>query len=161
LSEPKNASSSGYNKAFQNFVPEPDDVVGLLAYALYKRTINEQKISGRVAAPPDQRDPQRHEIDVHRTKAEDYLKVFAQTAIDAERADILADGIKDAAEDIKASVMNSANDVKLTVRARTGFWWPGVVVGIVAWIISIIATIVVVYSAPEWVKSLVEHIGSK
>lgn len=158
MNETSNQPSSGYSKAFQSFVEEPDDVVGLLAYALYKSTINERKSSGKSVLLSDDRNPGRREIEIHRNQAETYLRTFARTAIDAERANILLEGINSSAEDIKACLNKLTNDIIGVTKERTGFWWPGVVVGVVAWGISIVFTIIVVYSAPDWVKGLVEHV---
>lgn len=161
MNEISNQPSSGYSKAFQSFVEEPDDVVGLLAYALYKSTINERKSSGKSVLLSDDRNPGQREIEIHRNQAESYLRTFARTAIDAERANILSEGIKSSAEDTKIYLDKLSNKIIETVKERTGFWWPGVIVGIVAWGISIILTVIVVYSAPDWVKGLVEHVTPK
>jgi len=41
------AASTSYSRAFETFVQDPDDLVGLLAYALYKRHIREAFLADR------------------------------------------------------------------------------------------------------------------
>ena len=77
LNEGSEGGGGRCSKAFANFVETFDDVKGLLAYALYKRTINERR-SLRRSDPSDQRDPQKHEIEIHRTQAARTLKLLVR-----------------------------------------------------------------------------------
>ncbi len=128
-----------YNRAFEAFVESDEDLVGLLAYSLYKQVIYKQKIEGKSVVQSAQRNPVRNEVDIYRNQAEIYLRAFSQTAIKEETPRILREAL----------------DTKL--RGAGAFWY-GVFIGVVAWIISLGITILVTASAPEWVRSLVQHI---
>lgn len=155
LSEKSSIQDGEYSKAFTNFVEAPDDVEGLLAYALYKRTINEHRSLGR-SSSNDQRDPQKHEIEIYRTQAARYLETFGATVIEAERANIIAQGVQESTFEL----VRRLDVISKEIRSSTGFWWPGVVVGVVAWLISIVLTILVVFAAPDWVTAWVRHLAS-
>ena len=156
LSEENNGKNGGYSKAFANFVDAPDDVEGLPTYALYKRTINERRSLGHPDSS-DQRNPQKHEIEIYRTQAARYLETFGATVIEAERANIIVQGVQESA----AEFGRKLEELSRQIKTSTGFWWPGVVIGVVAWLISIALTILVVFAAPDWVKAWVGHLASR
>ena len=143
-----NPPEASHSRAYESLVREPDDIVGFLAYALYKKNIHERRRAGKNAPTWDQRDPSDTEVSVYRSRAEDYLRAFAQQAIEAEKSDILAEGVNIRADEIKREV-----------RRSTGFWWPGVAVGIVSWFISVVITVFIAIAAPSWVADLVRLIG--
>lgn len=147
-----------HSRAFEKLVQEPDDIVGLLAYALYKRTINERKAAGHGVLSPKDRDPQGHEISLHRDQAENYLRTFAQTAIEEEKSAIWVENIKVLSKDILFGVNEAKNDIKVAIKRGTGFWWPGVVIGVVAWFLSLIITLVIYVNTPDWLKGVASHI---
>ena len=156
LNEKNEFQGGSYSKAFANFVETPDDVEGLLAYSLYKRTINERRSLG-ILVSNDQRDPQKHEIEIYKTQAARYLETFGATVIEAERAGIIVEGVQ-------GSTVESTRRLDIIskeIKASTGFWWPGVVVGVVAWLISIAITILIVFAAPDWVTAWVRHLASR
>ncbi len=156
LNERNDVQSGSYSKALANFVETPDDVEGLLAYALYKRTINERRSLG-ISVSNDQRDPQKHEIEIYRTQAARYLETSGATVIEAERAGIIAEGVQESTFELIRRIDVLPREIK----ASTGFWWPGVVVGVVAWLISIVITILIVLAAPDWVTAWVRHLASR
>jgi len=156
LSGRNDLQDGSYSKAFTNFVETSDDVEGLLAYALYKRTINERRSLGRPVSD-GQRDPQKHEIEIYRTQAARYLETFGATVIEAERANIIAEGVQESTSELICRLDVISREIK----SSTGFWWPGVVVGVVAWLISIVLTILIVFAAPDWVTAWVRHLASR
>lgn len=156
MSERSSAGGEEYSKAFINFVEASDDVEGLLAYALYKRTINERRSLG-FSESDGKRDPQKQEIEIYRTQAVRYLETFGATVIEAERANIIAQGVRESTLELSRKLEGLSKEI----RASTGFWWPGVVVGVVAWLISIVLTILVVFAAPDWVTAWVRHLASR
>lgn len=145
-----NLAETIHSKAFESLAREPDDIVGLLAYALYKKNINERRSAGKPAPMSEQRNPERTEIEAYRGQAENLLRAFAEQAIKSEKASIIADGLS-----------NSVNDIKAEIKFRTGFWFPGVLVGIVAWLISIGITVLLAFSKPDWVAALVNVVSKQ
>ena len=149
MSETEPRPESVHSRAFEWLVDGPDDVFGLLAYALYKRTIHERRLGGFRATPPADRDPTATEIDAYRNQAKKYLSTFGAAAVAAERANIIEDALgKDRAA------------LTAEIRRATSFW-TSVLTGIIAWIISILLTILVVFAAPDWVTALVRHVASR
>ena len=160
MNERSSANGEAYSKAFANFVETSDDVEGLLAYALYKRTINERRSLG-LSDNNGKRDPQKQEIEIYRTQAARYLETFGATVIEAERANIIAQGVQESMFELSHRLDGLSREIKREIRVSTGFWWPGVVVGVVSWLISIALTILVVFAAPDWVTALVHHLASR
>ena len=77
--------------------------------------------------------------------------------IEAERANIIAEGVQESTLELSRRLDGLSREIK----ASTGVWWPRVVVGVVAWLISIALTILVVFAAPDWVTALVRHLASR
>lgn len=127
----------------------PDDVYVLLAYALYKRTIHERRLGGFRAIPPADRDPTATEIDAYRNQAKTYLTTFGAAVVASERAGI-----------IEKALGNDRAALTAEIRRATGFWI-SVLTGVVAWVISILLTILVVFAAPDWVTAFVHRLASR
>jgi hypothetical protein len=143
LTEPK-PPAEPYSKAFETFVRDPEDIVGFLAYALYKESIRERVRSGQ-AVPAYLRDPTKPDIEAYRGRAERAFELYAAKAIEDATPQIVA-----AAHGI------AKNEIIAQVRERTGLW-ANVITGVVVWIVTIILTVIVVAGAPEWVRAFVGH----
>ena len=72
----------------------------------------------------------------------------------------MAEAIGKLGAEIKADMTASAREVKDQIKTSAGFW-PGVLVSVAGWFISILITIAVLYSAPDWAKAIVEHINQR
>lgn len=149
MDEQSKQPNTGYSKAYEVFVEEPGDIVGLLAYALYKRSINERKTNGSDVLVGAQRNPHAHEIETYKSVAENYLRTFAQSAIKEETPNILRKGVKEEIEKIDL-ILNGWSP-----------YWIGTLTGVVAWFLSLVITIVIALSVPDWVNHLVSHIQGK
>jgi len=147
LSEPN--APDPYSKAFETLVSEPDeDIVGLLAYSLFKASIRERAQAGQDVRGP-LRNPTKTEAAAYRGQAERILETYAAQAIEDARPGIVATAQSAAKTEIIAEI-----------RRRTG-WWPTIVAGMVVWVVTIILTVGVVLIAPDWVRGLVQHATSK
>jgi hypothetical protein len=139
-----NQPNKPYSKAFEDFVQDPDDIVGLLAYAFFKAGIRERVATGQ-NVPRELRNPTQADIEAYRGRAERALELYATKAIE------------DAEPGITAAAHGTAKDeIIREVQRRTGLW-PAVVSGVVVWVVTILLTIVAVFGAPGWVRALVEH----
>lgn len=138
-----------YSKAFETLVQEPDeDLVGLLAYGFFKTSVRERVRAGQTI-PLYLRSPTKSEVDAFRGRAERVLERYA------------AEAIAEAEPQITAAAHGSAKDAIIAeVRRRTGFG-PAVFAGVVVWIVTILLTVAVVFSAPDWVRGLFEHVSPK
>ena len=158
MSSPDSARS-GYSR-LPELVSSDTDLVGLLSYALYKQLINERRRHGISVTEPADRNPLAGEIDVYRNQAESYLRTLARSAIDDERANIIEQGVLAASNDIKqhvdAELRNWSDDIKAVVIRSTRFW-PSVIIGVVAWLISLLITLLVVANAPGWATRWLPH----
>jgi hypothetical protein len=137
-----------YSKAFETFVQDPEDIVGLLAYGFFKAGIRERAAAGQ-DVPRELRNPTQADTEAYRGRAERTLELYATKAIE------------DAEPGITAAAHSVAKDeIIREVRKRTGFG-TAVASGVVAWIITILLTIAVVFSAPGWVRAIVDHVTLK
>jgi hypothetical protein len=75
-----------YSRAFDNIVQDEDDVVGLLAYALYKRAIREEAQDGR-RSPGDTRNPPRTVVETYRSAAQMMLGDVIQNSLEEAQRD--------------------------------------------------------------------------
>lgn len=75
------SSGAVYSCAFEKLVIDGEgDVVGLLAYALFKQSVREAAMAGEVL-PAAQRNPTATSIKAHRDAAEKLLKGDAVSAL--------------------------------------------------------------------------------
>lgn len=151
------AENADYSRAFEVFVssePDQDDVVGLLAYALYKKAVREAVIGGRRQVPAPHRTPSPTEREAYRGAAERLLQRVAQASVDAARPEILQAGFD-------AQIARAESEIKELVRSRTRV---GAAIGtnLVAWIITLAVTVLVVnaFYLPNWQERLVPHASS-
>jgi hypothetical protein len=156
LSDPdQRPLSHEYSRAFEALVGEGDepDIVGLLAYSLFKASIRERVRSGQ-DVPRHLRNPTSAEIDAYRGQAVRILERYGEGAI----AEATPDIIESARTGAKAEILGEVDKVRTTVIERTRAW-STIGYGIVAWFISIVITVVITLAAPGWVMNLVSHIS--
>ena len=135
---------TGHSRAFENLVTLGDgDIVGLLAYALFKQAIREAAIGGN-APPGGQRNPSPTTVKVHRDAAEQMLSGLVDNAIEAARPDLEASALRQAVDDSRAAVIATANEINAHNDQRTRFW-PAVLAGMIAWVGSLILTVLIIW----------------
>lgn len=126
-------SATGHSRAFENLVSGPDDIIGLLAYALYKQHVREEAIGG---APTNGalRNPSAISVGMFRGSAEQLLNSFASNAIDEAKPDILNSAVMGAVAEV-------GNGLERHIDKRTGFW-TAVVTNLLAWVLTVSITVV-------------------
>ena len=130
-----------YSRAFENLVETNDDekdVVGLIAYALYKQGIREEAISG-TGTPGPQRNPPATTVTTYRAAATQLLTEIVQRAIDETTPEIQRSAVLTAVETAKG-------EIKGHVTSRTNFG-PALLTNIVAWIITLAIAVLVLWLA--------------
>lgn len=142
-----------YSRAFENFVKNTDDLVGLLAYALYKEAIREEARHG-VKLDGSVRNPTPALIKAFRSDAEKRI------------SDTVRRGIEDAAPDIEQSAVSVAitvlgSDIKNHINEKTSFK-SSLLVNIIAWLVTLaIATIVIfLFGKPDITGVLVDRMAN-
>lgn len=146
-------TSSGYSRAFETFVQGDNDLLGLLAYALYKKSIQEAGIAGKPVPQSGSRDPSEAEKRAYRSLAKDLLDTFGESAQNSARETILDGGLRPDLKILK-------DEVLAHITGRTA-WWPAFIVNLGAWIASIALTVLlaVAVAAPTWVPKLRSFLG--
>lgn len=141
-----------YSRAFETLVEDPNDLVGLLAYALYKQTVREAVSVGRPILPPSHRFPAATERAAYRGDAERRLQSFAAAATDEATPDIIARGVGVAVEAAKIELMQ-------TIHRRTHFL-SAIGVNLAAWVITLAITVLLLVTVylPSWQSNLVDRI---
>lgn len=145
--------SSGYSRAFESFVQGADDLLGLLAYALYKKAIQEARIAGKAVPQSDNRDPSDAEQRAYRSLAKDLLDTFGESAQNSARENILDGGLRPDLKILK-------DELLARIDLRTS-WWPAFLVNLGAWIASIALTVLlaVAVAAPTWIPKVRALLG--
>ncbi len=130
-----------YSRAFDKLAgDDPENIVNLVAYALYKKGIWETVALGSSPTPRPNRDPSPTEVNVYREAAEQRLQAFATTAIEEA-----APGIREF--ETSRAIASSKSEIIAAVAARTS-WWPAFLVNVGAWILSPISSLMGENSEP-------------
>lgn len=142
-----------YSKAFESLVEGDDDLVGLLAYALYKKNIREAMAGGQSVHRAGDRSPTATEIIAYRGAAERHLQVFASSAIEQAKPELVGSALRTAID-------TASHDLRSVIEARTSIR-SAVLASVVGWLLSIAITVLVVAGAPSWVGRLVAGLAGK
>jgi len=118
-----------YSRAFDNIVQDEDDVVGLLAYALYKRAIREDAQEGRRSSG-DGRNPSRTVVETYRRAAEMTLSEVIQNSLEQARPELQVSAALDAVDGARSDIIEH-------VTRRTN-WLPALVTNVVAWAFTLL-----------------------
>lgn len=148
--QPVAPADRGYSRAFENFVAsegDEEDVVGLVAYALFKQAIREEAASGAVVAG-DARNPSTTTVKTYRAAAEQLLTGIVDRALDAATPDIQQSAVLTAIE-------GAAGQIKAHVTDRTEFG-SALLTNLLAWAITLaIATLILILAARPSVEQTV------
>lgn len=139
---PGPAGPQRYSLAFEKFVDSRDgenDVVGLLAYALFKQSVRETARAG-TAAPGDRRDPSPTTVDAYRGAASQLLTGVIDRAIEEATPEIQQSATL-------AAISTAGSEIKSHVTQRTSFG-SALLTNIIAWLVTlaIAALVVITYS---------------
>jgi len=137
-----------YSRAFDNIVQDEEDVVGLLAYALYKRAIREDAQQGQRSSG-DTRNPSRTVVETYRQAAERTLSQVIAGSLEAARPELQISAASDAVENAEIRIISHVN-------SRTSFG-QALLTNIVAWGFTLFVTVLILTAArgpgPEQVLS--------
>lgn len=138
-----------YSRAFDNIVQDEEDVVGLLAYALYKRAIREEAQTGS-HTNGDTRNPSRTVVETYRQAAERTISVVINESLEAARPELQASASLDAIESARANLSEH-------MTRRTGFG-QAIFTNIIAWALTLVLTVLILlaFNRPDPVKSLTD-----
>ncbi len=152
MADPPDTADPQYSRAFETFVDDPNDLVGLVAYALYKQTIREAAVSGRPMLQARHGFATATERAAYRGDAERRLQAFASDVTDQATPGIVARGVGLAVEAAKIELLQALN-------RRTSFW-SAIVSNLVAWVITLAVTVLLLASIylPNWQADLIAQI---
>lgn len=157
-----------HSRAFERFVKNSDDysigapdLVGLLAYALYKQTLREEAIEHGWTKPSEQRNPVNSVVKTYRDQAENMLSDFANSAIDTARSEMkdanTISAIIETKGKISLSIEKSSSEIIKEIHRGTN-WLTALVINIVGWFASVVVTIIIgvaLYS-PSWIDKILQ-----
>lgn len=115
-----------------------DDVVGLLAYALYKQTIAEDALQGQHPTSA-QRNPGNVAVALYRSSAEQKLSAFAASVLEDAREGIQQNAIIDKLEEVEGRLTSH-------VSAKTSFG-TALFTNVIGWLLTLAISILVVLLA--------------
>jgi hypothetical protein len=143
----KRGADKAYSRAFDNIVQDEDDVVGLLAYALYKRAIREDAQTGQHSSG-DTRNPSRTVVETYRQAAERTLSEVIGAALDGARPELQSSAALDAIESARATLSEH-------VTRRTGFSH-AIITNVLAWALTLVLTVLILlaFNRPSPVETL-------
>jgi hypothetical protein len=146
-SDPNTPLPCPYSRAFDNIVQDDDDVVGLLAYALYKRAIREEAQQGQ-KSNGDSRNPSRTVVETYRQAAERTLASVIDASMEAAKPELQVSAALDAIE-------SSRLDLREHVTQRTSFI-PALITNVVAWAFTLLITVLILlaFNRPDPAQTL-------
>ncbi|MBW8303526.1 MAG: hypothetical protein K0M78_06210 [Brevundimonas sp.] len=131
------ALAVSYSKAFDNFVGDnPDDVEGLLGYALYKRSIREQCKNGG-ATDGVLRNPPDKEVEVYRSAA----RAMIETVME-DFESLASEQWKQSHYDKRLETWKG--EIKAMIRGRTTLTG-AILSNMIAWVITLAITLLVYF----------------
>lgn len=152
-------SSSGRKRqrpsqAFERFVNSEDsagDVIGLMAYALFKQSVREDALSGN-ASPASRRAPTKTTVQAYRHAAKQQLSSYVDQAIENR--------IPTPQESAMVDRINTLeSDLKAHIDRRTS-WAGAVTANLVAWLLSLaILFLAIVQSNAPDPQDIVRKVG--
>lgn len=147
-----------FSLAFDNMVQEPDDTVGLLAYALFKQSIREDAARG-VRSNGATRNPTPTTIEVYRNSAKRRLQDFANKAIEEATPDLQQSAYTNAISTLNANLSTVQANLMSHVDRRTSMWG-AIVTNIVATILILAITVLIIQAVylPNWQADLIEAV---
>lgn len=136
-----------YSRAFDNIVKDEDDVVGLLAYALFKRAIREEAQNGQ-HSNGDTRNPSRTVVETYRQAAERTLSEVINASLEAARPELQSSAALDAIDAAKSNLREH-------ITIRTGFL-QAIITNIVAWALTLVLTVLILlaFNRPDPVQTI-------
>jgi hypothetical protein len=138
------STGSAYSRAFESLTGgERDDIVGLLAYARYKKAIWEAVANGTQPTPGMHRNPQLTEVQAYRSAAERRLQAFAEQAIEDAGPEILDNAILTDLGTISTNfstiIKETKTDLSSLIVHRTK-WLENFLISVGAWLFSLFVT---------------------
>jgi hypothetical protein len=124
-----------YSRAFENLVEDDNDIVGLLAYALFKQSVREAAQERQPAA--FSRNPPASVVKTYRLSAERRLEEFASVIVDAQRAELMEGATVEA-------IKNAASEIRAHTTQRTGFG-SALLTNVVAWVLTLAITVFIIW----------------
>jgi hypothetical protein len=136
--------AAGHSKAFETLVENADDLVGLIAYALYKQSLREDAEQGKPVAPSHSREPTATLVKAFRGDAERRLQNFASVAFEEAAPGLIVDAFG-------GRLDTAVIEINQTIKERTSMK-SAVVSNMVAWALTIVATFLIVGALylPDW-----------
>ncbi|MQX36986.1 hypothetical protein [Roseospira navarrensis] len=149
-----------YSTAFEKLAGEGNDLVGLVAYALYKR----HKRAWIIDCCPDEVAIRDHHkllvqpyIDTLMDSANNLLQEYGDGRVEQERDRLLAAGYDLQVQNISDQIQIHSDHILNTVVKKTNPWatfWPGLTV----WFVGVFVSVIIVTS--NLIPTLIEHLKS-
>ncbi len=149
--------SNVFSQAFRNFVGDPKDIEGLLAYALYKQSITEDRERGLPVQPGASRNPGPNTIDSLRRAARTLLQEHTDKILAAEKSGLQRTAIWVKLDEVSGNLAALQTNLFSHITARTDIR-EGVKASVYGWIITLGLTvlIVVVLNLPNWLGRIID-----
>jgi len=138
-------AEDSFNTIFQRLTVEPDDLVGLIAYGLYKQAKRDWvlRYKNKHRSYPEQSDMQAYhdhfsddDLLRFRSQAESMMLDFAEVIVEDRRLMIEDNARNGELKDIKTAIISKIAD-------STKFW-DQVKASVIAWVISLALTVLII-----------------
>lgn len=140
-----------FNKIFQRLVRDPDDLVGLVAYGIYKQEkrdwiIRHRNEYSRRPSDDEVRSFNSHYSDMalerFRNEAESMMIDFAEVVVESRAPEIERQAVASGINSLKVAISEASDTIKNHVTKQTSPLW-SVIWNIVAWVLTLVVTVAV------------------
>ncbi len=144
-------SETRHSRAFDRLIDGPDDIVGLLAYALFKQSVREAAINGN-SIDTKSRDLPEATVIAFRSSAEKIIEQVVGDAITTATPEIqnaaTVSRIDAVHSDLIAVIGRERTMIETHVTNRTGFI-AAFATNVLAWVVSLIIAFLILYLANQ------------
>lgn len=156
---PQSSQPEVFSQAFRNFVTDPKDVEGLVAYALYKQSINENCERGLPVLSGSERDPGPSTINTYRNAAQTLLQAHTDKILMAEKEGLQQTAIWTKLDEISGNLLTVQTNIISYVDKRTEIKF-GVIASVIGWFGSIFITVLIFASInlPNLIANLIDWV---
>jgi hypothetical protein len=138
-----------HSRAFERLVKDDRDVVGLLAYALFKQSVWEQAQDGPPWARAD-RNLTPALVSAFRNDAERRITQVVASGIAAATPDIERTAqiaaIEASKESYSAALTSARSDILTQINRRTSVW-PAFGINLLAWVVTLALTVLIILAS--------------
>lgn len=137
-------SETDHSRAFEKFVNDDEDLVGLLAYARYKQAIRQNALDAQSVRPRSDRNPAPSEVTTYRKASEEEFKKLVESNIERAIPEIQESAVLQDLKALRDELSASNNAIQQSIESSQSMS-RSIVANVIAWILTLVLSLVIIY----------------